>query len=73
MSKRTLYEKLLAIGADMVAHESDLWVYDRPDVRELVEASQLSYVESGPATSRLIDVAFAWDPYWQTRAPKVKR
>lgn len=64
-----LYDQLRAIGAELDHHESDLYVRDAPEVREVVTQSGHSYESF---TSQIdgktwLDVPFAYTPYWQKR------
>ena len=74
---RTIYERLLAIGATMDNHESDLYVLDTPAVRAEIQRHEQENgckVFFSPFTSNIdhkpwLEIVGAWDPFWQRKRP----
>lgn len=74
MNTPTLHAELLAIGAEMENHESDLWVRWTPESDRLVTEH---YARLGirPQSTRhqtdagapWIEVPFAFEPWWKAR------
>lgn len=72
MVNPTLYEEVIARGIPHAHHESDLYIPDTPENRELVNRSGSTFtsfdnqVEGG----RWLDIPFAYTPWWESRATK---
>jgi hypothetical protein len=69
MSAAGLYQFLVAVGATLDHHESDLYVLDTPEARAIVEASGAVFTSFVSATDgkNWLDVPFAYEPFWTAR------
>ena len=61
----SLYEALVAAGATLDHHESDLYVLSTPEARDLIAKHGLASSFIGHDDGRVWhDVPFAYDPFW---------
>ena len=76
---KSLYQKLRETGVEMDNHESDLYVRDTQEVRDIIKQHRAENDGYPQAISRFteqetkqtwIDIPFAYDPYWEARAEK---
>lgn len=70
MSTSDLYDQLVAIGAEIDNHESDLYVKATPEAVALVKAStskSWAYFRSEVDGTSWIDVPFYYSPFWRAR------
>lgn len=64
----TIYQDLLALGAVMDHHESDLYIKATAEVRAyLARCPGLKVVSFYSAGERWLDIPFAYDPFWESR------
>lgn len=66
---RNPYAELLAMGAELDHHESDLYAKLTPEVLALVKDTRWSYevFTSQIDRKQWIDIAFAYLPYWEAK------
>jgi hypothetical protein len=61
----SLYEELLAAGATLAHHESDLYVLSTPTARDIIARHALASTFIGHDDGQVWhDVPFAYDPFW---------
>jgi len=79
MSEKSLYHRLVDAGFEIDHHESDLYVRVTDESRAIIEGWMaesglgrdfLSTFVSDIDKKRYFDVPFAFQPYWDARAPK---
>ena len=68
----SFYEDCIAAGIPTDNHESDLYVKDAPETRELLAKHKLSGVQARPFRSNTDggmwwDCPFLFDPWWVAR------
>lgn len=65
----SLYKQLVAAGAEINNHFSDLYVRWTPEAMKLVQDSKksFSFFTNQVAGGTWIDVPFAYDPYWESK------
>lgn len=66
---KSLYQILVAIGAEIDSHASDLYVKSTPEVLALVQLSEKNYstFKSNIDGETWIDIPFAYDPFWEMK------
>lgn len=69
-----IYAELVAIGAELDHHESDLYVKVTPETNVALERHKSGYRLSffvSPIDNRLwCEVPFAYSPFWETKVTK---
>lgn len=69
----TLYDELLAANLVQGSRYSDLFVFDTPEAREIIERhkpASTSSFKSNIDGAQLIEIPFAYAPYWEARGMK---
>ena len=71
----TIYDEMKAAGVEMDSHESDLYVKNTPEAREIVAGYEYKSNVTG-FTSQIdgahwLDIPFAYDPWWTRAAETV--
>ena len=66
---KSLYQILVAIGAEIDSHASDLYVKSTPRSIGLVQLSEKNYstFKSNIDGETWIDIPFAYDPFWEMK------
>lgn len=69
MTEADFYAAVVAAGIEVDHHESDLYVLDTPEARELVRTydKPLQVFTSHVDGRQWLDVPFAYTPYWEKR------
>jgi len=69
---RDPYAELLAIGAEINSHYSDLYVRATPEALAVVRSTGWTYelFTSQIDGKTWIDIAFAYTPYWERKQAK---
>jgi len=74
----TLYEEMEAAGLVRGNHCSDLYVLDTPEAREIIKRHRVfgpvpaSAFRSNVDGSALIDITFAFDPFWDLKQSRLR-
>jgi hypothetical protein len=71
-TKPTLYGELVAAGVEIANHESDLYVPDTAQVREILARYPISKANARPFRNQItktvwLDIPFAFLPWWEAR------
>lgn len=77
MSEKTLYSEIVAAGIDHGSHQSDLYVADCPQAREIIERypihkANIRIFTNGRTQSQWIDIPFAYQPFWDKARDRAK-
>lgn len=69
---QTLYEEVVSRGIPHAHHESDLYIPDTQENRELVirSGSSCTSFDNRVDGGRWLDIPFAYTPWWESRATK---
>lgn len=72
LSAETLFQKIALAGIEFDHHESDLYIKDTPEAREILEQFELQNKNAQRFTSEIdktpwIDVPFSYEPFWIKR------
>ena len=66
-----IYKEILALGVPIDSHESDLYVKDTPEVRELLNEyqyqSNVTEFTNEIDGAHWLDIPFAYEPWWRRR------
>jgi hypothetical protein len=69
MRELTVYQELLEAGCDLDHHESDLYIRNTPEARDILAARPRALVRGrhfiGTDGDCWIELAFAYDPFWE--------
>lgn len=78
MSTKSLFQTIKEAGIPFDNHESDLYVPDTPQVREILEQSCFStlkpewFINQAPPHKgeTWVDIPFAYEPFWERKQQK---
>lgn len=71
----TIYSDMIAAGIEVHSHESDLYVPNTPESREIlakhhkkVDGWNVQSFTNQIDGAQWLDIPFAYEPFWQSRA-----
>lgn len=70
MSKADLYDAVTAAGIEIDHHESDLYIRDTDQARQICRELDWRFTPftADDGSGKWLDVPFAYAPYWEERA-----